>query len=221
MMSSLSIPSKVAETVDDYHLTKLYCVCRFCFARVKLGRRQTKRPPPSELQCQRALRFYGIDFQQELGKLQLPKVLCSTCASRLGDFERGTVDYEKWCETKSHHYDGSAKIRDSVSVQVSVMCSTIKRCRVCCIAGQFVPNAIQRLQLNLPKPGRPRKYFPHALSLCGEAENNKRRCKKALKRSSAAEKEPCVETLEEALGKDGGSQPSFSPIGEVLNSPEQ
>lgn len=236
-MTTLSIPPEVAATVDDYHLSKLYCVCRFCFTRVRLERRQTKKPGPTEQLCQRTLKYYGIDFKREIVNLRLPKVLCGPCSCRLSDFERGKVKYEKWSEEKLHYYDSLARDCEFVTTRTSTVCSRDNRCKVCSIASRFIPNATLRLQSNTPKPGRPTKHSPvrKICSRCGvaEDEHDDKHCKMALKRPCAAGKifaartkargyvdrlvaERLGERFEEAFHQDGGSQPSVLPTGVAL-----
>ncbi|KAF4680527.1 hypothetical protein FOZ60_013297 [Perkinsus olseni] len=152
---NLTIPPEVAATVDENHLRHLYVVCRFCFARLTLPKRGTTANPPTQEVCQRALKFYQVDFKAEVTNLRLPKVLCNACRTRLDKMSTGAMDVEKWNEEKRHYYDALLMDYDPVSTRQAAICSEADRCKVCSVASALVPNFVKKAQSNAPGPGRP------------------------------------------------------------------
>ena len=101
MASLLEISSEVADKYDNYHLEKLYCVCRFCYQRISGTASSIKKQPLSLLVIDRTNKFYGIDFSFELTDLSKPKSLCSSCKRRLVRLDSGEITQEKWNELRS------------------------------------------------------------------------------------------------------------------------
>ena len=180
--------SEVADIWDDYHLDKLYCVCRFCYGRISCAVATTKRQSLSTLVVQRAKKFYNIDFSLELTNLSKPKTLCNNCKRRLVRLDSDEITQEK-----------CSKLRISIEFQPmidrfvrdtrqTIVCSAEMRCQVCQIASSLVNNRLTKLQSNLSSAGRPLEQNPikSLCSKCGQFmdSHDKNACNKVLKHPS-------------------------------------
>ncbi|EER07242.1 hypothetical protein Pmar_PMAR020401 [Perkinsus marinus ATCC 50983] len=187
---NLTIPAEVAATADGDHLRRLDAVCRFCFTRLVLPKRGTVANAPTQEVCERALKFYQVDFHAEIANLRLPKVLCNACRTRLAKMKSGEINVDEWNAQKRHYYDALFVNHDPVSTRQTAVCSEADRCRVCLIATERVPNFVKKAQSNAPKPGRPSKRSPirGLCSRCGDPldEHDDRRCASSAKRPRRA-----------------------------------
>ncbi|KAF4657360.1 hypothetical protein FOL46_007451 [Perkinsus olseni] len=183
---NLTIPPEVAATVDENHLRHLYVVCRFCFTRLTHHGRSAAVCKV----CQRALKFYQVDFKAEVTNLRLPKVLCNACRTRLAKMSTGAMDVEKWNEEKRHYYDALLMDYDPVSTRQAAICSEADRCKVCSVASALVPNFVKKAQSNAPGPGRTSTASPPkgVCSRCGNLveDHDDRECARTVKRPRRA-----------------------------------
>ncbi|KAF4737741.1 hypothetical protein FOZ63_015811, partial [Perkinsus olseni] len=188
-------PTQVAATVDENHLRHLYVVCRFCFTRLALPKRGTTANPRTQEVCQRALKFYQVDFKAEVTNLRLPKVLCNACRTRLAKMSTGAMDVEKWNEKKRHYYDALLMDYDPVSIRQAAICSEADRCKVCSVASALVPNFIKKAQSNHSTrmlrdlEGHQRRLPPKGVwSRCGNPveDHDDRECARTVKRPRRA-----------------------------------
>ena len=165
----MAMPNEVSFLCDGYHIDNLYRVCRLCFNRTSSRGipKESVRQPLTQLAINRALKYYQIDFMQELADTTKPKVLCSGCRSRLANLETGKLTTEKW-------EDDHAKIailpyieEQQSSTRGTIRCKMENRCYVCQINASSLNNFLTKLKANAPRPGRPLEQ-PPSVAICSK-----------------------------------------------------